>query len=163
MLFILLAKPTLAYDYVESGSAKLFDNQYSDGNTDTRVQTLRAYLNSHDSPLADYSSEFISYADKYELDWRFVVAISGVESTFGKRIPTNSYNAYGWANGSYKFSSWEESIEIVNKTLKEKYIDKGADSIDEIARIYAPPSKTWSGKVKYFMNKIDPISLEFTI
>src|SRR5260221_11487147 len=92
---------------------------------DTRVTKLRAYFEKNNSPLTDYADEFVKYADKYELDWRFLPAISGVESTFGKHIPYNSYNAYGWANGDYKFTSWEDSIEHVTKTLRTKYIDRG--------------------------------------
>ncbi len=72
-----------------------------------------------------------------------------------------SLRAYGWANGNYKFSSWEESFDVVSKTLKEKYIKRGADSIDKISRIYAPPSSTWAWKVKYFINQIDPSPIVF--
>jgi hypothetical protein len=92
-----------------------------------------------------------------------VAAISGVESTFGKRVPVNSYNAYGWNNGNFSFESWSDSIETVSKALRENYYDKGATSIDRVARRYAPPSSTWSWKVKYFMGKIDSFPLEFTI
>ena len=102
-------------------------------------------------------------ADKYGIDWRLVPAITGVESTFGKRIPANSFNAYGWANGDYRFSSWEESIEIVTKALREKYIDKGAASIAKIARRYAPPSTTWGAKVKFFMKKIEPLPVTLSL
>jgi hypothetical protein len=124
---------------------------------------LKKYLEKMDSPLSDHSRTFIQAADRNSLDWRLVPAITGVESTFGKRIPPNSYNAYGWANGNYYFDSWEESIDVVSDTLKEKYVDRGATTIDEIARIYAPPSNTWSWKVKYFMNEIDTVPLTFTI
>lgn len=131
--------------------------------SDYRIEILRAYLTKHHSPLAEYADELVETADKYNIDWRLVPAISGVESTFGKRIPHNSFNAYGWANGAYKFKSWEDSIEIVTKTLREKYIDKGAPSIAKIARRYAPPSSTWAKNVKFFMNKIEPLPLAFTL
>ena len=78
-------------------------------------------------------------------------------------MPKNSYNAYGWANGNYKFKSWENSIDIVSNTLRDKYLNKGALSIRQIARIYAPPSKTWANNVKFFINKIDPLPLEYTL
>ena len=129
---------------------------------DIRVVTLRNYLESHNSPLSEHAEAFVAYADEYNLDWRLVAAISGVESTFGKRIPQNSYNAYGWANGTYRFSSWEESIETVSRTLRTKYIDKGATSISKIARIYAPPSSTWARNVKFFMRKIEPMPVTYS-
>lgn len=130
---------------------------------DLRAVRLKRYLKSHNSPLSDYSHEFVKYADEYGLDYRLVPAIAGVESTFGKRIPANSFNAYGWANGKYYFESWEHSIEVVSKTLREKYYDRGADTLPKIARRYAPPSKSWSWKVTYFMDKIDPLPVEFDL
>lgn len=129
---------------------------------DYRINLLKSYLKSHNSPLTKYSYNFINTADKYGLDWRLVPAISGVESTFGKNIPGDSYNAYGWANGAYYFESWEDSIEVVSKALREKYIDRGANTLPKIARRYAA-SPSWEWKVRYFMNKIDPIPLEFTL
>lgn len=125
---------------------------------DVRVIKLRNFLLRHKSPLAPYANIFVQSADKYNVDWRLVPAITGIESSFGKRIPHQSYNAYGWANGNYKFRSWEESIEHVTKTLREKYYDKGANTIEEIAKRYAPPSTTWSKNVRFFMNQIEPAS-----
>ncbi|MBI2065979.1 glucosaminidase domain-containing protein [Candidatus Woesebacteria bacterium] len=160
LVFILSAGSVSAEVPVADASATLKRSQIS---SDYRIEILRAYLTKHNSPLAEYADEFVLTADKYNIDWRLVPAISGVESTFGKRIPANSYNAYGWANGEYRFKSWEDSIEIVTKTLREKYIDRGAPSIAKIARRYAPPSSTWAGKVKFFMRKIDSLPLAYTI
>jgi hypothetical protein len=131
--------------------------------SDYREEILRNYLEGHNSPLSEYSDVFISFADKYRLDWRLVPAITGVESTFGKRIPVDSYNAYGWANGSYSFQSWNESIEVVSKALRDNYIDRGAVSIDDIARNKSPPSETWARNDKFFMNKIDPLPVSFSL
>ncbi|OGM08975.1 hypothetical protein A2W13_00325 [Candidatus Woesebacteria bacterium RBG_16_36_11] len=130
---------------------------------DYREIKLQLYLQKMNSPLSAYSYFFIKEADENNLDWRLVPAIAGVESTFAKNMPKNSYNAYGWANGNYKFKSWENSIDIVSNTLRDKYLNKGALSIRQIARIYAPPSKTWANNVKFFINKIDPLPLEYTL
>ena len=130
---------------------------------DYRKTKLENYLAGHNSPITPYSLSFIKYSDKYNIDWRLVPAISGVESTFGKRIPFNSYNAYGWANGKYQFTSWDDSIFVVSKALREKYYDRGATNIAQIARRYAPPSNSWGGKVKFFMRKIDILPLSFSL
>src|SRR4030042_1075334 len=132
-----------------------------DSGFDYRVENLRIFLEKYDSPLSTYAEDFVAYADKNGLDYRLVPSITGVESTFGKRIPTNSYNAYGWANGEYSFTSWENSIALVSQTLKTSYIDKGAPTISKIARRYAPPSTTWAGKVIFFVRKIDSLPLNF--
>jgi len=130
---------------------------------DYRVENLRKFLGKYNSPLSAYAEDFVVYADKNGLDYRLVPSITGVESTFGKHIPTNSYNAYGWANGDYIFLSWENSIAVVSQTLKISYIDKGAPTISKIARRYAPPSVTWAGKVVFFVKKIDSLPLNFDI
>lgn len=129
---------------------------------DTRVEKLRFYLESHNSPLASHAEYFVMTADKYELgeNWCLVPAIAGVESTFGKHIPKNSYNAWGWgiptgARSGIGFDGWEDGIETVTAGLKTKYINKGADTLPEMQRIYAPPSKTWARNVQFFMDKIE--------
>lgn len=160
-LFFLLAASVSAEFSVAQESASLKTEVL--GEVDPRAEILESYLESHKSPLAEHSGKFIEVADKYDLDWRLIPAISGVESTFGKRIPKNSYNAYGWANGKYSFESWDESIEIVGKTLREKYIDRGAPTINRIAKRYAPPSSTWAWKVKFFMVKIEPLPVYFDL
>lgn len=159
-MFKLAVNTSADYSVVEP-SAQL--KYYSTDKYDPRVEALENFLNSHNSPLAKHADKFIEVADTYGLDWRLIPAISGVESTFGKNIPKNSYNAYGWANGKYSFTSWEESIETVGKTLKEKYIDRGALSINRIARRYAPPSSSWAWKVKFFMTKIEPLPIYFDL
>jgi hypothetical protein len=130
---------------------------------DYRVHVLRKFLSKFNSPLTPYSLEFIKQADYYNIDYRLVPAITGVESTFGKNIPSKSFNAYGWGGGNYGFESWPNSIEIVSKALKNNYINRGATSITKIAKIYAPPSTTWGWKVEYFINKINVLPLSFDI
>jgi len=162
LILIFLSANTVSADYNVAGSSATLKSQ-NINSRDERAKKLEDFLITHNSPLADYSDKFIEVADKYNLDWRLIPAISGVESTFGKRIPKNSYNAYGWANGEYRFISWENSIEIVGKTLREKYIDKGAPTINKIARRYAPPSSTWAGNVKFFMQKIESLPVDFDL
>ena len=162
LLFTISGRTVSAQDLIagQSGTIKTV-NQSS--NIDYRIGNLRNFLAKYNSPLVPYAEEFVAYADKYGIDYRLVPAITGVESTFGKAIPYNSYNAYGWAGGDYRFNSWPESISTVSATLKNQYIDKGAPSIAQIARRYAPPSTTWGGNVNYFMNKIDALPLTFDI
>jgi len=163
-IFLLAFKPNtaLADYFVADSSAQLVQNQVAK-EPDFRTIQLEKTLEGYGSPISEYAKVFVKYSDEYELDWRFVASISGVESTFGKRIPFNSYNAYGWANGEYSFQSWEESIGVVSKALGEKYIGRGAIAINQIARIYAPPSSTWANNVRFFMRKINPLPVTFTI
>jgi hypothetical protein len=162
-LMAITVAPCYAKPIEAGGSAVPKFKEAKAAHFDYREYTLRKFLTKFNSPLTPYSIVFIKNADFYGIDWRMVPAISGVESTFGKQIPTGSYNAYGWVNGNYSFKSWPDSIEVVSKTLKENYISKGAVSISKIARIYAPPSSTWASKVSYFVSKIDALPLSFDI
>lgn len=152
--------PTWAKINVVSSSANILKETLIE-DIDTRVLTLHKFLKKQNSPLLSFANELVFYADQYNIDWRLVTAICGVESTFGKRIPKNSYNAYGWNNGNYKFNSWSDSIEKISKSLREKYYIKGVNDINKISKVYAPPSSSWAWKVRYFMYQIDPIPIEF--
>ncbi len=125
---------------------------------DSRAKILKEFLEQYNSPLVPYAQDFVEIADNYNLDWKLVAAISGVESTFGKQIPYNSYNGWGWGiygDNMIRFASWTEGIEIVSEGLRTNYLNKwGAENVYEIGRIYAA-SPTWAQRVTYFMNKID--------
>ena len=169
LIYILIIAAFLSLDAATVRAQTLSDSSATlksaavDPGYDYRVENLRNFLEKYDSPLAPYAQDFVMYADTNGLDYRLVPAISGVESTFGKFIPVNSFNAYGWANGDYSFTSWQDSIAHVSETLKNSYIDKGAPTIAKIAKRYAPPSVTWGNGVKYFIGKIDSLPLNFDI
>lgn len=150
-----LAKETSSYSTQKIAYSS---SEFAAIEKDPRIEKLTVFLSKYNSPLSPYADEFVKAADTYEVDWKLVPAITGVESSFGKRIPYNSYNAYGWNNGNFKFQSWEHSIWHVTKTLRERYLNRGATSVQAISRIYAPPSTTWAGKVNFYMGKIEKTS-----
>ena len=122
---------------------------------DPRVLTLEAYLLSKNSPLKDNATTFITAADVAGLDWRLLPAISGVESGFGKALLQNSYNPFGWGGGYIKFQSFDDAIFTVALSLKISYVEKGAETVPQIAPIYCPPnSEKWSRGVSFFMSQI---------
>lgn len=128
-------------------------------NEDRRATRLRAFLTSHDSPLTAEAEHFIAEADRLNLDWKLVAAISGVESTFGKFVPTGSYNGWGWGiftgtSDGIHFKSWKDGITTVSAGLRQNYLDRGAVTIEEIGRIYAA-SPRWAGNVRYFLAQIE--------
>ena len=134
-----------------------------------KIKNINRFLAFYNSPLTQYSEVFVTEAEKNNLDYRLLVAISGVESTFGKAIPTGSYNAWGWNNGNYYFTGWENAISVISTTLNVKYAQNwGAKTPYEIGRYYAA-SPTWASRVDYFMQDIEKYSansidsLEMTI
>lgn len=139
-----------------SGSSAAF-TKTQDVELDKRVKILKAYLKSHDSPLSENAETFVRSADKYNLDYRLVAAISGVESTFGKQIPSNSFNAWGWGiygENIIRFQSFDEAINTISKDIRGQYMNKWkTKDVQDIGRIYAE-SPTWASGVQYFMNKM---------
>jgi hypothetical protein len=143
---------------VAAGSSAALLKPAAQETTDSRVRILREYLEKYNSPLVPYAGTFVEKADKYNLDWKLVAAISGVESTFGREIPYESFNGWGWGiygDNMIRFSSWNEGIEIISEGLRNKYINKwGAKDVYAIGRFYAA-SPTWAQRVEYFMNDIE--------
>lgn len=163
LTIIFLSLPRVVFAGFEADQSAILTARMVEKPIDCRVLALEKFLSQYQSPLERYAGVFVENADKYQIDWKLVPAIAGVESTFGKHIPPGSFNAYGWNNGKYYFSSWEESIEVVTKTLKEKYINRGLTTPLEIAPVYAPPSSAWGSKVNYFMEKIQKVEEEIQI
>jgi len=159
MIFTCLctANPVRAAEIMESdASARTHTEKTPD---DHRADMLKEYLQSRHSPLADDAHTFVTEADRLDLDWKLVAAISGVEATCGRHIPHGSHNAWGWgiptgARHGVAFESWSEGITTVSEGLKYRYINRGATTIQAIGRIYAA-SPAWSTKVRWMIADID--------
>jgi hypothetical protein len=157
--FILFGNiPNVYAQELAAGSSAALLKPAAQEATDSRVRILREYLEKYKSPLVPYAGTFVEIADKYNLDWKLVAAISGVESTFGREIPYESFNGWGWGiygDNMIRFSSWNEGIETISEGLRNKYINKwGAKDVYEIGKFYAA-SPTWAQRVEYFMNEIE--------
>ncbi|MEK7106496.1 MAG: hypothetical protein AAB895_04050 [Patescibacteria group bacterium] len=155
ILFLVLST-TKASAFVKS-SAYLATTEGSRANDD-RVKTLKAYLEENNSPLASSAQVFVDSADEYNIDWKLVAAISGVESTFGQAIPPASYNAWGWGvygDNVIYFSSWDDGIKTISQGIRERYMnERGATNVYEIGSTYAT-STTWAQRVEMYMQRID--------
>lgn len=146
-----------------SGSSAVLATNVSVTKENTRAKVLKKFLEKYNSPLAPYAQTFIDEADKNNLDWKFVAAISGLESTFGQQIPYDSYNGWGWGiygTNTKSFSSWDEGIQTVSQGLRDNYMNKwGATNTYEIGSIYAS-SPTWAIRVEYWMSAIEAFRLK---
>ena len=159
MLFI--AAPH-SYAFNEAGSSATLEPTVEQSGPDNRAQILKGFLLEYDSPLAPYAEDFVESADNHNLDWRLVASIAGLESTFGKHIPYNSYNGWGWGvygDNVIRFNSWSEGIETISQGLRERYLkDKPESDPYFIGPTYAA-SPTWAQRVSYFMEKMEEYRL----
>lgn len=158
-----LAIPQTAFAQEKaSGSSAVLISHVASTPEDTRVKVLRKFLEQYNSPLAPYAKTFVEQADKYDLDWRFVAAISGLESTYGHQIPYGTYNGWGWGiygDNRIYFSSWEDGISTVSQGLRVRYMDQwGKKDIWQIGAVYAS-SPTWAVRVQGIMNQMEAFKL----
>lgn len=130
---------------------------------DTRAQKIDDYFKKRNMPLAGYGKKFVEEADKNNIDWRLMAALSVREQSGGKRLPyncpgkTKNYNAWGWGSGSICFKSFDEGIEVVSLKLGTHRYYKGKSTYGKLIT-YNPPSvvKNYAYEVIAIMNAIAP-------
>jgi hypothetical protein len=128
--------------------------------TDTRVIALNRFLTDYDSPMAPYAEAFVVSADDAGIDWRLVASISGVESAFGRLIPYNSNNGWGWKGGGggnfSMFSSWADGVQVVSAGLGRGYSGMTPYQIEQryCPPCWANPRHEWANGVTKYMNEL---------
>jgi hypothetical protein len=125
---------------------------------DIRILALKKFFHEYNSILEFEAENFVKSADVWGLDYTLLPAIAMQESGGCKKIPVDSYNCWGFGiYGTKKtvFSSYNEGIETVAKTIKESYIKSGLTNATLVEDIWVPPSKgQWSYSVNFFIGKI---------
>ncbi|MBI2641699.1 glucosaminidase domain-containing protein [Candidatus Roizmanbacteria bacterium] len=155
LLFLLSPSAVYSEEVVSGASAQVYDTSMNKSERKSLIKkqfVIKKMLEKHRSPLVIAVDDFIEACQKYNLDCYLLPSISGLESTFGKFIYPASFNPFGWDGGSMLFPSWREGILTVAQGLRENYINKGAQTIEQIAPIYAE-SPTWAERVSYFMDQ----------
>ena len=161
LAFLLITSVAYA-DKAEAANENDTTEQIAARQLSREAQILASYLAKFNSPLQYHAQDFIDAAKTYELDWRLVPAIAGVESTFGKFIP-GGYNAWGWGvygSQAIFFNSWKDGILTVAKGLKEDYISRGLLDPYAMNKRYAA-SPHWGGKVSFFIADIEKFVQEY--
>lgn len=146
--FLLTTGGRKVYAQTAGSSAALLQEQKLRRKNNIFIKRLaiESVFAKYNSPLANQSQAFISTCIKYSLDCYLLPAIASIESGFGKRYIKSNNNPFGWGGGYIKFESLDKAIDTVGKTLREKYINRGAKTIPQIGRIYAA-DPNWAKKV----------------
>ena len=130
---------------------------------DARPEILRQFLEAHDSPIAAYARTIVTASDARQIDYRLITAIAMCESNLGKKMPANSYNAWGYGvytgeSSGAEFANWEHGIEVMAEYLSTKFYSQGLTTPEAIGPIYAPPSvytgNSWAKCVRSFMDEL---------
>jgi hypothetical protein len=129
---------------------------------DSRAQKINEVYKKYNCPLEGLGDVMVYEADKNNIPWWLVAAVSFQESSCGKRSPKvsgiESYNAWGWGvyGGSvFSFDNWVRGIETVSKYFNDKFYSKGVEDTCVIMRTYTPPSNgSWCEGVNHFRDVI---------
>jgi hypothetical protein len=115
---------------------------------DISLEQIRTYLVGKRSPLADHAATLLAEGRKWDVDPRLVIAISGQETSFGRRLCVQ-FNAWNWfwclaqkagcgdrgpCAGS-PLDSWPHGITQINRQMK-RYFDVGRTTIPSIRQVY---------------------------
>ena len=105
------------------------------------AEQIKAYLAKKNSPLASYANDFIAVGAKYRIDPRFLVAISGAETSFGT-AGSKLANPFGYMSAK-RFSGPREVLERLARDLTRtgpQGLYKGKATIAQIGATWAPPN-----------------------
>ena len=129
------------------------------------AKAIDTFLESRNSVLAGYGMKFVTEAEKNGIDWRLVVSISGVETTFARpesmcKNPKAQNNPFGWGSCKIGFTSIDQAIEVVsanlggNNPVTAQHYD-GKTTL-QILKKYNSIIPTYSARVIRIMKMIDP-------
>lgn len=107
------------------------------------IEKIDAYYKKRGMPLEGYGAKLVEEAEKNDLDWRLLPAISIQETTGGKFACHN--NPFGWGSCKIKFQDWNEAIETVARNL-------GGNN-PKTERYYK--GKTTLEKLDYYNSEVD--------
>ena len=118
-----------------------------------KVANVKKVLSSYNAPASKHADLFVLYADKYNIDYRLLPAISIVESG-GCRHNFKPYNCFGW--GKKTFVSYEDAIQSVSEGIANKYGSASGYNTYAMGKSYCPSTwQSWGSKVKKVMAQIE--------
>lgn len=129
---------------------------------DARVDIVTNFLIRHNSPLdppEHYARALVETADRYNLDYRLLPAIMMQESNLCKNAPAGTHNCLGFgihARGTLGFESYEASFDRAAREIKERYIDIGLTTPEDIMTKYTPSSTgSWAFSVNQWIVEME--------
>jgi CubicO group peptidase (beta-lactamase class C family) len=120
---------------------------------DERIAKVRNFFLAQRSPLAKHAEVFLGASEKHGLDWRLLPSLAIVESAGG--IAYRNNNVFGWGNGTIRFASITESIQVIAERLTnaQPYRNK---TVEGKLKAYNPVNKSYVAHVKGIMDSIGP-------
>lgn len=127
---------------------------------DAREIIVANFLERHSSPMqpyAYYGKKLVEIADANGLDFRLMPAIAMQESNLCRNTnPGAPHNCLGFGihkRGTLDFESYEAGFERAAREIKERYVDIGLETPEQIMTKYTPgsPGGAWAESIKQWM------------
>jgi hypothetical protein len=118
---------------------------------DPRQGRLEAFFQSFGCPAPHHVEEYVGAADRFDIDYRLLPAISVLESTCG--IYQRLNNRWGWDSARKGFASFGAGLEYIARQLAQGVYYRGK-TLDEKVHMYNPKPE-YAVLVKKLMRKID--------
>ena len=126
---------------------------------DEREIKINSLFKKYNSPLEARASSFIDASEHYHIDYKILVAISGIESRFGTSSLCGQYNPFGYGNPCWDFRNFDEAIWQVAKTIGTATAYKtyrDSNRLEELARVYnQQDTDNWIKSVGYFKKEVE--------
>lgn len=128
-------------------------------NIDKEVTLVRQYLQSKNSPLANYTEILLA-----QPDWKTIIAISNAESTMGKHCYYNNcsgiYERFGIGYaGLKKYDTMADWIVDLQQLINQRY---DGWTLAEMNGTYVyPKSRSWLYATTTVYNDLDKIQAQF--
>ncbi len=119
--------------------------------SDPRVERLTYFFAANRCPVKHLAPDFVSAADRYQLDWRLLPAIALVETSCGREQKRN--NLFGWASARKGFESLRAGIYGVAERLANSKLYRNK-RLDALLRTYNRHAG-YGQKVKRYMLMVD--------
>jgi hypothetical protein len=123
-----------------------------------RAEAIDKFFAARNAPLEGYGMKFVEEAEKNNIDWRLLAAISVIESNGGKEACKKADNSVlGYGSCKMDFKSIDESIEIVSMKISGNSSNYYHDQMTtpQILRKYNSVIPTYVQKVTKVMKLID--------
>ena len=139
---------------------------------DPRAYVFEEYFRRNNSPMQGTGEIFVNNCIKYQMprDCITIVAIARAETDLCKYGGSDSYfNCWGFGGGGIyrmRFTSWEESIDRVSRSLAWSYGERFILDPRRMERTFCgwePGCTGWGARVLFFVNEIDRLGVELGV
>jgi hypothetical protein len=129
---------------------------YRAGRVRVTISRIQGFLRGKGSPMAPHARRIVLAGVRWHVDPRAVVAIAGVESSYGEHAP--GHNAWGWGGGKggARWSSWHRAIDRFTRGLARNYPSMAKGHFRSGAARYCSKAgaKRWASKTSSIFRSI---------